>query len=95
MSKQVKHLALAGFVLPVTFVGYHLLLDAGSGDAAALASTGDPVMFTEEDLAVGVTFDLSDLNLFEKNLYFVQQRYVERQRLPPCWSSSRSTTSRS
>jgi carboxyl-terminal processing protease len=82
MPRMMKHLVLFGLALPASYVGYHLFVEGMGRDGGAEASTGaDDAGIS--DLAVGVNYDLANLQLFEKSLFYVEQRYVEKERLNP------------
>jgi carboxyl-terminal processing protease len=80
LTRVLKHLAIAGLALPVSLVGYHALAGRSPG-------VGDPtdapraLVDAVQGLALGRHYELSDLELLERNLYHVEHRYVEKDRL--------------
>lgn len=80
MARMAKHLVLLGLSMPAALAGYHL----------ALAQGGPEAEFASRRLvdAVGVfSLDdqhrLADLDLLRRCFYYVEQRYVEKDRLDP------------
>lgn len=81
MAHVLRHLALLGVTLPAGLLGYHVLAGAGAGLSADL-----PPSERIADFVTGVTGRsprLADLQLLERNLYYVEQRYVEQDRIDP------------
>jgi len=77
---MLKHFVLAGAAFPLSFVGYHFAshLAGTDGEARAASRTIADVM---SDFALGTDYDLSDLEVLERDLYYVEQRYVAKNRL--------------
>lgn len=78
MSSLIKHVAILGLAFPASLAGYHYF-------AGAHGSEGDrPVgSFTQavSRLTGSSAYQLSDLRLLEKDLWYVETRYVEPERL--------------
>lgn len=81
MHRVLKHLALFGMAVPTCLVGYHALASRspGIGDAT------DPQVLVDavQGFGLGEWYELSDLELVERNFYHVEHRYVEKDRLDP------------
>ena len=80
MARMVKHLALLGLSLPAAMAGYHLAEGRGAGDhhaEVAQRRIADAV----HGLGLGDSHDLGALELLERSFYYVEQRYVEKDRL--------------
>ena len=83
MSQMLfKHAVLLGFAIPMSFVGYHALYGMGDGDGDAEAATRT-LVDAVGGFALGSTYDLSDLEVLQHDLLYVEQRYVERERVDP------------
>ncbi len=83
MSRALKHLALLGITLPGAFFGYHIVAASSAGFASSEVLEPLPPTSLSE-LVSGVTGQrppLADLSLLERNLFYVEQRYVERERI--------------
>ena len=82
MPSLVKHAVLLGLALPSTVLAYHFV-------ASRAAADGDPVQVTKQiveavgDLTLGSDHDLAYLELLERDLFLVEDRYVEPDRLDP------------
>ena len=98
MPSPLKHLVIFGLALPASLAGYHYYAGAfgSEGQAAtrSISAAVDRLTRTDE-------YRLSDLRLLEKDLWYVETRYVEPERLntdssaawPRCWSSTLGPTS--
>ena len=79
MSEFLKHVVVLGLALPLGIGGYHLA-------ATALAQRGERAPGSAEaaDLSFGRSeYRLSALPVLERDLYWLESRYVERERLDP------------
>lgn len=80
MPSLIKHVAIFGLAFPATLAGYHLLAGAhGSEVDRPVGSFSQAV----SQLAGSDDYRLSELQLFEKDLWYVETRYVEQERLNP------------
>lgn len=79
MVRMAKHLILFGLSLPAAVAGYHLALAQG-GPEVELASRR--LVDAAGLFGVGA-HHLPDLELFRRCMYYVGQRYVEKDRLDP------------
>ncbi|MEC8192720.1 MAG: MXAN_5808 family serine peptidase [Myxococcota bacterium] len=77
-SRIVKHLLLAGLVLPVSLAGYHVMAESGLKEPVTEA-----LPFGLGDFSIGAEYSLPRLALLERDLYRVESRYVEKGRLDP------------
>lgn len=77
-TRLMKHILLAGIVLPVSLAGYHVMAESGLNEPVA-----DTLPFGLGDLAIGREYSLGRLSLLERDLYRVESRYVEKSRLDP------------
>lgn len=80
MAHVLKHLALFGVALPATLVGYHLY--AGAHGSEGRDDGGDLTQAFDR-LGPKAGYRLSDLAILEKDLWYVETRYVEPKRLSP------------
>ena len=75
------HASLAMFAFPIGLLGYHAL------GAAGLTPAEPPGEGALSDamsaLGLGSGYSLRDLTVLERDLYYVEQRYVERARIDP------------
>ncbi|MDP6934520.1 MAG: S41 family peptidase, partial [Myxococcota bacterium] len=80
MARLLKHVFLLGLALPAGLLGYHMFAgwQAGNGNAATRALS-DAV----SGLTLGHGYDLSDLKLLQRDLWYVETRYVEKERIDP------------
>ena len=69
-SRIVKHLLLAGLVLPVSLAGYHVMAESGLKEPVTEA-----LPFGLGDLSIGAEYSLPRLALLERDLYRVESRY--------------------
>jgi carboxyl-terminal processing protease len=79
MARAVKHLVLLGLTMPAALLGYHVL----AGGSGTLGSSIDPTRhFTDlVGEVTGTPYRLGELNVFERDLFYVEQRYVDRDRI--------------
>ncbi len=82
MARMVKHLALLGLSLPLGLLGYHFVLGQGAADASA-ETASRRLVDAVQGLTLGDDHDLARLELLERCFYYVEQRYVEKERLDP------------
>lgn len=75
------HASLAMFAFPLGLLGYHALGAAGL-DPAEPPGEG-ALSDAMSALGIGGGYALRDLNVLERDLYYVEQRYVERARIDP------------
>ncbi len=77
MSSLLKNLVVVGVAVPLGVGGYHLatLLLARGGDAPGDAGAADRVTRSP--------YRLASLPILERDLYWLESRYVERNRLDP------------
>lgn len=80
MAQFLKQMVLFGVALPSTLVGYHLY--AGAHGSELMAEGGDLVQALDR-FHPRPGYRLSDLAILEKDLWYVETRYVEQQRLNP------------
>lgn len=79
MADLLKHLVVLGLALPVGLGGYHLAASTLVAD-----SDGVPGAAEAADLSFGRGgYRLSSLPILERDLYWLESRYVERERLDP------------
>ena len=91
MPSLVKHLFLLALALPTTVLGYHLVNNSRDGQAAVAARTltsnvtsmPDAVKRAVSGFGIGRSYDLSDLKVLQRDLWYVETRYVEKTRLDP------------
>ncbi len=81
MPGVVKYAFLLALALPMGFVGYHLAADRSGGAGAREASIALSSAMAE--LGLGGGHSLADLDVLKHDFYFVEQRYVEKDRLDP------------
>jgi carboxyl-terminal processing protease len=81
MSPVAKHLVIAGLAVPIGLAGYHVLVGGGLADGPG--GEGGGALDAFGDLALGSGYELDELDLLNRNLFQVEQRYVDRQRLDP------------
>ncbi len=81
MHRVLKHLALFGMAVPTCLVGYHALASRSPG----IGDASDPQVLVDavQGFGLGDWYELSDLELVERNFYHVEHRYVEKERLDP------------
>ena len=78
MPSPLKHLVIFGLALPASLAGYHYYAGAfGSEGQAATRSISAAV----DRLTRSDEYRLSDLRILEKDLWYVETRYVEPERL--------------
>ena len=80
MASMVKHLALIGISLPVAIAGYHAAM-AESADRVRSELASRRLVDAVHGLTLGTTHELGQVELLERSLYYVEQRYVEKDRL--------------
>jgi len=78
MSRALRHLALFGMSLPSALLGYHVLA-GGAGDLASAEGTSQRL--ADLVATAGGQHSLAELALLERNLYYVEQRYVDQDRV--------------
>ncbi|MCK6506670.1 S41 family peptidase [Myxococcota bacterium] len=79
MADLAKHLVILGLALPIGVGGYHL-----AGTVIARGRDGGPGTAEAADLSSGRgAYRLSALPILEQDLYKLESRYVERDRLDP------------
>jgi len=78
MSSLIKHVAILGFAFPASVVGYHFLSGAQGGeiDRPVGSLTQAVTRLTSTD-----DYKLSRLQILESDLWYVEDRYVEPERL--------------
>lgn len=78
MSSLLKHVAILGFAFPASIVGYHYLCGAQGGeiDRPVGSFTSAVSRLTGSD-----DYKLSRLRILESDLWYVEDRYVEPERL--------------
>jgi carboxyl-terminal processing protease len=76
----LKHLLLIGIIVPASLAGYHVM--AGGG---ATESGFTPSAFGVElhEFSIGGGYSLRSLPLLERDLYRIESRYVDKDRLDP------------
>ncbi len=80
MANVLKHLLLFGLALPLSITGYHLVAIGPGGPVnAATRSLGDRL----GDMALGTDYQLKDLNVLQRDLWWVETRYVQKDRADP------------
>ena len=79
MASAVKHLVLLGLTMPAAMLGYHVLAD-GSGALGSATRASDQITDFVSDVS-GQPYHLRDLRLLERDLYYVEQRYVDQDRI--------------
>ena len=79
MAHAVKHLVLLGLTMPAALLGYHVLA-GGAGPLSSATRASDQITDFVSDVS-GKSYRLRDLLLFERDLYYVEQRYVDRERV--------------
>jgi len=79
MSRALRHIALFGLSLPSALFGYHVLA-GGAGGLASIESTQSRVVELMSGTS-GSPHSLTDLAVLERNLYYVEQRYVDQDRV--------------
>jgi carboxyl-terminal processing protease len=80
MANVLKHLLLFGLALPLSITGYHLVAIGPGGTVnAATRSLGDRF----GDMALGTDYQLKDLNVLQRDLWWVETRYVQKERADP------------
>lgn len=80
MARLLSQLALFSVVLPATTAAYHFAVGRA---APGLAGGGGGFASVVGSFSLGDGYDLGDLELLERNLYYVEQRYVDKDRLRP------------
>jgi carboxyl-terminal processing protease len=80
MARLLSQLALFSVVLPATTAAYHFAVGRA---APGLAAGGGGLASVVGSFSLGDGYDLGELELLERNLYYVEQRYVEKDRLRP------------
>ncbi len=80
MPSLIKHVAIFGLAFPATLAGYHLLSGAHGSEVDRPVGS-----FTQavSKLTGSSDYRLSELRLLEKDLWYVETRYVEQDRLNP------------
>lgn len=78
MNRVAQHLLLISLSGPLSYAGYHALAGAG-GEAAHAADVG----LGQGSYAVGSGYRLDELTLLSRTLYYVDQRYVDSDRVDP------------
>lgn len=79
MAQAVKHLVLLGVSLPAAMLGYHVVAGGGSAFGSATRASDQITDFVSD--VSGRGYRLQDLLLFDRDLYYVDQRYVDRDRI--------------
>ncbi len=79
MARAVKHLVLLGLTMPAALLGYHVLA-GGSGNLASGVDASGHFSDLVNDVS-GAPYRLRDLRVFERDLFYVEQRYVDRERI--------------
>lgn len=77
-SRFFKHFVLVGMILPVSLAGYHVMAQSGIREPVVQA-----LPFGLGDLTLRSEYNLGRLSLLERDLYRVESRYVEKDRLDP------------
>ncbi|HCH61294.1 MAG: hypothetical protein CL927_17820 [Deltaproteobacteria bacterium] len=79
MARAGKHFVLVGLTMPAALLGYHVL----AGGSGSLSSTVDPGRHLTDLVSdvTGAPHRLRDLRVFERDLFYVEQRYVDRERI--------------
>lgn len=79
--RGLMHLALAAAGAPIGLLGYHAL---GSNGGPELEPPGESSLERAVSaLGLGGGYDLRSLSVLERDLYYVEQRYVEPSRVDP------------
>jgi carboxyl-terminal processing protease len=84
---RIRHLLAFALALPLALGAFHLTSTHVGIRGDAVASTegffGRGMFAAVGDLALGTDHQLSDLEIFERDLYWVKQRYVDERSLDP------------
>jgi carboxyl-terminal processing protease len=76
----LKHVLLVALIIPASFAGYHVMAGSGAnGDGFAPKA----VRIGLGDFSLGDDYKLANLALLERDLYRLESRYVEKERLDP------------
>ena len=79
MAHAARHLALLGLTLPTALLGYHVLA-GGSGALSHATQASDRITDMVSEVT-GKRPRLRDLSLLERDLYYVEQFYVDQERI--------------
>jgi carboxyl-terminal processing protease len=77
-KRLIKHLLLVSIILPASLAGYHVMAQSGLSEPVARE-----LPFGLADLSLRNEYSLGRLSLLERDLYRVESRYVEKERLDP------------
>ncbi len=80
MPNLLKHLIALSFALSASLTGYHLMVSSGTAGGAFAPET---LKRAVREFSLSTDYRLSDLELLERDLYRVESRYVEKERLDP------------
>lgn len=74
---MLKHILLLSLILPASFAGYHVMSERG------FTKPVNDLGFGFGNFSLGNDYSLGKLGLLERDLYRVESRYVEKERLDP------------
>jgi carboxyl-terminal processing protease len=77
MANVFKHLILFGLALPVSITGYHL---AAVGPGGTVNAATRSITERLGDMALGSDYQLKELNVLQRDLWWVETRYVQKER---------------
>lgn len=78
MNRLAQHLLIVSLSAPLSYAGYHALAETGRQSAHAADIDAAAAGF-----AVGAGYQLDELALLNRTLYYVSQRYVDSERVDP------------
>jgi len=76
----LKILLIVGLVVPASLAGYHVMAGGGATEGGFASSSFGVDL---ADFSIGSDYSLSRLPLLERDLYRIESRYVDKDRLDP------------